>query len=326
MKTKFLTLLLIAKTFFALCTDPTTYHKIVNNCSDTSCAKIDIWVNNILWIKDLEIGKSTKKFKVQGFGENNVIKIKKSNSSENSPNLTEGIFSNFPNLDLIHIVYNKKNESNNIISYTTFYNYWNEGRIINNITDLNHVLITKNGINSLKDTVITQNKSIISYSNNDSKPKINIIGEKFILNIIDSNSNYRNYYINLEKYKDSSVVLYLSGNFNISNKDNFKVIGITNYGTTLDFIETTTLGITNLEKEFIDDKYSFSPNPFENKIKFSNYKTLSITIYNELGIKLASKTMESNNSEIEIENLKNGTYILKIETEDIVTFERIVKQ
>ena len=81
-------------------------------------------------------------------------------------------------------------------------------------------------------------------------------------------------------------------------------------------LDLTTLSIDEIPTEF--SSIRISPNPATDFIQVSGLKaTEKYAIYNILGAEIKSGTV-SNTEEIDIRNLSNGLYFLKLGKEDIL--------
>ncbi|MDT0555055.1 T9SS type A sorting domain-containing protein [Patiriisocius hiemis] len=71
-------------------------------------------------------------------------------------------------------------------------------------------------------------------------------------------------------------------------------------------------------------KFQFFPNPTSAKITFENIDSANVNIYNSIGQFLEKKTIE--NHSLNISNLADGIYFLKINTQDAVETVKIIKK
>ncbi len=70
-----------------------------------------------------------------------------------------------------------------------------------------------------------------------------------------------------------------------------------------------------VEEINIDNTFSVFPNPADNTINVSSQNKINkIEIYNILGVKLSSETINNTKATLDVSNLKSGNYILKLHT------------
>lgn len=83
-----------------------------------------------------------------------------------------------------------------------------------------------------------------------------------------------------------------------------------------DITITTTLGAS----DFNSNKFTMYPNPVKDILNIGYNKTISdVAIYNILGQEVLVKTVNTDQSQINVTNLSKGTYLVKVTTEDGTT-------
>jgi len=79
--------------------------------------------------------------------------------------------------------------------------------------------------------------------------------------------------------------------------------------------------------EFDSSNFSSYPNPVKDVLNVSYIQTISsVEVFNLLGQKVMSKTLNANEGQIDLNSLSNGTYLVKVATESGTKTIKIVKQ
>jgi hypothetical protein len=73
--------------------------------------------------------------------------------------------------------------------------------------------------------------------------------------------------------------------------------------------------------------FTFYPNPVKNVLNLSYNKEISnVEVYNLLGQKVSTDSVNANNAQIDMSDLSNGTYIVKVTSDNHVKTIKVVKQ
>ncbi len=88
---------------------------------------------------------------------------------------------------------------------------------------------------------------------------------------------------------------------------------------------TAPIPPTNIPKiENAENNIRVFPNPAKDKLFFNLKETCIISVYNILGELVKQKELSENNSGLNISDLNNGSYILKVQNKDIQVFKKII--
>jgi hypothetical protein len=89
------------------------------------------------------------------------------------------------------------------------------------------------------------------------------------------------------------------------------------------FKVVTTLGVNQLKKS----TFSFYPNPTTSVINISSEQDITtISLFNLIGQKVISKSVNAKQYTINVENLAKGTYLMKVVSGNAAEFEKVVIQ
>ncbi|MBV1888340.1 MAG: T9SS type A sorting domain-containing protein, partial [Urechidicola sp.] len=112
--------------------------------------------------------------------------------------------------------------------------------------------------------------------------------------------------------------------FNIYSGNDGGGTTLTNNTVTLNItVDNSSASLEDLEKF----NFSYAPNPVTDKIRFSSEIAVSqVEVYNVLGQRVLSKELDRNKQDLDISNLKQGVYIMKVAIEDTVGSFRIIKE
>ncbi|MGC4039320.1 MAG: T9SS type A sorting domain-containing protein [Flavobacterium sp.] len=78
---------------------------------------------------------------------------------------------------------------------------------------------------------------------------------------------------------------------------------------------------------FNDTNFSFYPNPVKNVLNLSYDKEISgVEVFNLLGQKVISNKLNTNNAQIDMSNLANGAYMVKVTSDNQVKTVKVIKQ
>jgi len=93
------------------------------------------------------------------------------------------------------------------------------------------------------------------------------------------------------------------------------------------FCDSVLFTVTGIKENKLDDEsVSVFPNPFHSSFHLqSAYKIIAIKLVNTLNVLLKDQLIENQETEFNYENLPNGIYFLKIETEKGTVLKKIVK-
>ncbi|MCG2611733.1 T9SS type A sorting domain-containing protein [Flavobacterium sp. SM15] len=85
----------------------------------------------------------------------------------------------------------------------------------------------------------------------------------------------------------------------------------------------TTLGNTDFELSGL----TVYPNPVKNTLNFSySHDITAVTVYNFLGQQVLSKSLQTNESGIDLSELTSGTYYVKVQSQDKAKTIKIIKE
>ena len=93
------------------------------------------------------------------------------------------------------------------------------------------------------------------------------------------------------------------------------------------FCKTFTVGFVGITENNLTNHIKIFPNPFENIITVqSQEKVLKLSLQNALGQEILSMENPERHVEISTAHLNAGIYLLKVETENGINFQKIIKQ
>lgn len=139
--------------------------------------------------------------------------------------------------------------------------------------------------------------------------------------------NYQNIYIPvfLEGFSFNSATNQLL-TYSISEFEGVKTLIINSAFNKQAIYKTVALSTQQFNKE----SFTFYPNPSEDFIDINlidNYlNDATLEIYNEIGILFKREKISLNSSRIDINNLPNGLYFIKISTEQGSTVKKLIKK
>lgn len=85
----------------------------------------------------------------------------------------------------------------------------------------------------------------------------------------------------------------------------------------------TLLSVENLNE---NNKISIYPNPVKNILNIKTQQELAVSIYNILGKKVLSNTINSNTNTINVANLSKGVYLIKLKSPQGTITKKLIKQ
>ncbi len=90
---------------------------------------------------------------------------------------------------------------------------------------------------------------------------------------------------------------------------------------------TLNVGTLSVDDNWVQS-LSIYPNPAKDiiNIKLNNYQNTSATLYDISGRLMFEKKLNSDISSIDVSNLNNGMYLLKINAENKTITKRVIKQ
>jgi len=108
-----------------------------------------------------------------------------------------------------------------------------------------------------------------------------------------------------------------------------KVEGITNYQVTIDEYACEKI-LVGIDSKTIKPTFNFYPNPAKNLLRIDISQLLEdsyeLSINDLLGNRLLERKINKGNSEIDISNLSNGIYFVKIESANYSATKKLIKK
>jgi multidrug transporter EmrE-like cation transporter len=97
------------------------------------------------------------------------------------------------------------------------------------------------------------------------------------------------------------------------------------YGVTIDFTANVTTGLS--ANSFDNGNFAYYPNPVKDVLNLSYTNEITnVAVYNLLGQLVISKSLNSNQSKIDMSKLTKGTYLVKVTADNQVKTLKIIKE
>ena len=106
-------------------------------------------------------------------------------------------------------------------------------------------------------------------------------------------------------------------------------IGVWRYGTTLDgdFLVSAYDASLLSNSSFENENFRSYPNPVKDVLNLSYNKTISnVSVFNLLGQEVMIKSINSNQSQIDMSGLTVGTYLVKVTADNQVMTIKVIKE
>jgi hypothetical protein len=97
------------------------------------------------------------------------------------------------------------------------------------------------------------------------------------------------------------------------------------WGVTIDFTANVTTGLS--ANSFDNGNFAYYPNPVKDVLNLSYTNEITnVAVYNLLGQLVISKSLNSNQSKIDMSNLTRGTYLVKVTADNQVKTLKVIKE
>lgn len=225
-------------------------------------------------------------------------------------NVFQGTFKDIYINNLTTIEYYK---SLNNLNKGESYNLIIEGKNLNfesglGINDCNKGVV--NIPSNFSNVIIKKQSEIYSFSTNDNSISSNHLVSNILIPLNATDGLY-DVIVGL----DTQCPFVCSRCLKIGNQPfNNTVIGV----NTLVGNNTTT-GTTIIVNEIKDNKFSLFPNPAKTELTIKTTQNKIMVIYNYLGVVVLTKTLENNETKLDISNLASGIYFVRV-NEKVVKF------
>ena len=93
------------------------------------------------------------------------------------------------------------------------------------------------------------------------------------------------------------------------------------------FIDNFRVGTSLATSTFDNASFSYYPNPVKDVLNLSYNKNISkVAVYNLVGQEVATKSINANQSQIDMSNLSRGTYLVKVTADNQVKTIKVIKE
>jgi hypothetical protein len=93
------------------------------------------------------------------------------------------------------------------------------------------------------------------------------------------------------------------------------------------FVDNIVIDVALANATFDNSTFTYYPNPVKDVLNLSYSKNITnVAVYNLLGQQIIVKTVNGNQSQIDMSNLSNGTYMVKVTADNKVKTIKVMKQ
>lgn len=93
------------------------------------------------------------------------------------------------------------------------------------------------------------------------------------------------------------------------------------------FIDNFKIDIALANTTFDNSNFTYYPNPVKDVLNLSYTNNISdVTVFNLLGQQMSSKTVNANQSKVDMSNLASGTYLVKVKSGDLNKTIKVIKE